>query len=261
MKLAISNIAWEKDNNEKVYNLMKKYWFTWLEIAPTKTFNNFLEISDEEIKDFNSNINKFWIDLVAAQSLLFWKPELKLFDENWNENLKNYIIKIIDFASKLWIKSLVFWSPKNRIFENITKSDAIEIAKIFFSELWNYCNSKWVYICIEPNPEIYWWNFMCNTNETLDFVKYINNPWIKLHLDLWTIIINNEDINIITEAKNHITHFHISEPNLEIIQERKIHHKLKKLLNWYEGYSSIEMKWSSLYNIEKSLVLISNILK
>lgn len=260
MKLAISNIAWEKIDDKKVYSLMQKYWFTWLEIAPTKTFDSFLEISDEEIKEFNYNINKFWIKLVAAQSLLFWKPDLKLFN-NSNEDLKQYLIKIIDFASKAWIKSLIFGSPKNRIYENISKSEAIEIAKKIFQEIWNYAFLKWVHICIEPNPEIYWWNFMCNTKETLEFVKYINNPWIKLHLDLWTIIINNEDINIITEAKNHITHFHISEPSLEVIQEREIHHKLKNLLKWYNWYCSIEMKWTSLENIEKSLILISNILK
>jgi len=261
MKLAISNIAWDIADNEKVYSLMQKYWFTWLEIAPTKTFNNFLEVSNKEINEFKNTINNFWIKLIAAQSLLFWKPELKLFDENWNENLKNYLIKIIDFASKLWIKSLIFWSPKNRIYENIEKNEAIEIAKSFFEYIWTYAYQKWVYICIEPNPEIYWWNFMCNTIETLDFVKYINNHWIKLHLDLWTIIINNEDINIITETKKYITHFHISEPNLEVIQERKIHHKLKELLIWYNWYYSIEMKWTSLENIEKSLILISNILK
>lgn len=261
MKLAISNIAWEKIDNEKVYKLMQKYWFTWLEIAPTKTFDNFLEVSENEIKEFQYNLNKYWVKLVASQSLLFWKPELKLFDDSSRNELKEYLIQIIDFASKIWIKSLIFWSPKNRIYEDITKNEAIEIAKIFFQEVWNYAFKKWVYICIEPNPEIYWWNFMCNTKETLDFVKYTNNPWIKIHLDLWTIIINNENINIISETKNYITHFHISEPNLEVIKEREIHHKLKNLLNWYDWYYSIEMKWTSLENIEKSLILISNILK
>lgn len=261
MKLAISNIAWEKEDNKKVYELMQKYWFTWLEIAPTKTFNEFLNVKNDEIVSFIDNLNEYNIKPIAMQSLLFGKPELRLFDENSRYDLKNYIIQIIDFASKIWIKSLIFWSPKNRIYENITKKEALEIAKNFFWEIWDYCFKKWVYVCIEPNPEIYWWNFMCNTSETLDFVKYINNPWIKLHLDLWTIVINNEDISIFSEAKNYITHFHISEPNLEVIQEREIHHKLKYLLNWYDWYCSIEMKWTSLENIEKSLILISKILK
>lgn len=260
MKLAISNIAWDNLNNSKVYSLMEKHWFRWLEIAPTKTFENFLEATENEIKNFKEDLHTYWIEVIAAQSLLFWKPDLKLFN-NSNEDLKQYLIKIIDFASKTWIKSLIFGSPKNRIYENISKSEAIEIAKKFFQEIWNYAFLKWVHICIEPNPEIYWWNFMCNTKETLEFVKYVNNPWIKLHLDLWTIIINNEDINIILEAKKHITHFHISEPNLEVIQEREIHYKLRDLLVWYDWYCSIEMKWTILENIEKSLILVAKILK
>jgi len=259
MKLAISNIAWDKENNEQVYQLMQKYWFTWLEIAPTKVFDNFLNANQQEKKDFLDNLSTYNINPIAMQSLLFWKPELKLFDEKSNEQLFEYMVKLIDLWSDLWIKSLIFWSPKNRIYEGITKEEAIDIATDFFRKIWDYATKKWVNICIEPNPEIYWWNFMCNTRETLNFVKGINNPWIKLHLDLWTIIANNEDLNIINEVKNYITHFHISEPYLEVITDRKEHTKIVKLLRWYDWYYSIEMKWTSIENIEKALILVSNI--
>ena len=36
MKLSISNIAWDKENDDAVYKLMKKYGYTGLEIAPTR---------------------------------------------------------------------------------------------------------------------------------------------------------------------------------------------------------------------------------
>ena len=78
MKLAISNIAWDKENNEQVYQLMQKYWFTWLEIAPTKVFDNFLNANQQEKKDFLDNLSTYNINPIAMQSLLFWKPELKL---------------------------------------------------------------------------------------------------------------------------------------------------------------------------------------
>ena len=35
MKLSISNIAWDSENDKKVYELMKKYSYEGLEIAPT----------------------------------------------------------------------------------------------------------------------------------------------------------------------------------------------------------------------------------
>ena len=36
MNLSISNIAWDTLNNEKIYDMLKKYGFKGLEIAPTK---------------------------------------------------------------------------------------------------------------------------------------------------------------------------------------------------------------------------------
>jgi sugar phosphate isomerase/epimerase len=72
---------------------------------------------------------------------------------------------------------------------------------------------------------------MCNTRETLDFVKEINHNAIKLHLDMGTILVNNEDINILSEAKDYITHFHFSEPNLEVLIDRPEYKKAIHLLS------------------------------
>ena len=38
MKLSISNIGWSQDNDETIYELMKKYDYQGIEIAPTRIF-------------------------------------------------------------------------------------------------------------------------------------------------------------------------------------------------------------------------------
>ena len=38
MKLSISNIGWSNENDVNVYELMKKYGYSGLEIAPTRIF-------------------------------------------------------------------------------------------------------------------------------------------------------------------------------------------------------------------------------
>jgi len=259
MKLAISNIAWDNEDNEQIYKLMNKYWFTGLEIAPFKIFWKYLNISELEILKYQEKIGKYWLKLVSMQWLTFWKPELQLFNnEEW---LYNHLVWVINLASKLNIKSLVFGSPKNRIYKDITKSEAIEKASIFFKKIWNEAFKKWVNICIEANPKIYWWNFLLNTFETLEFVKSVNSPWIKLHLDLWTIIANNEDITKLDWIEKYITHFHISEPYLEVIQNRIQHKEIIEILKNYKWYYSIEMKWTNVSNIDETLKLISNIYK
>jgi D-psicose/D-tagatose/L-ribulose 3-epimerase len=101
MKLAISNIAWEKENNAQVYELMQRSSFTGLEIAPAKLFEDFLHVGSEEIVTFLNELSKYHIKPVAMQSLLFGRPDLQLFDENSRTDLKDYLIKIIDLAAKI----------------------------------------------------------------------------------------------------------------------------------------------------------------
>lgn len=258
MKLAISNIAWGREDDDKIFKLMNKYWFTGLEIAPSRTFPNLFETTQKEKDSFIGKIKEYWVSIVAMQSLLYWRNDLKLFWDTRDE-LYKYLIKIIDFWSDLWVKSFIFWSPKNRIYEWISKDEAINQWIDFFRRIWDYTKNKNVFLCIEPNPEIYWWNFMCSTEETLEFVKLINNPWIKLHLDLWTIIENNEPLDLINKCIPYISHFHISEPFLEPLKERDINNKIKDVLWWFVWFYSIEMKWTSIDNIKKSLFYVSKI--
>ena len=40
MKLSISNIAWESEQDLEIYKLIKEYEYCGLEIAPTRIFSN-----------------------------------------------------------------------------------------------------------------------------------------------------------------------------------------------------------------------------
>ena len=75
-------------------------------------------------------------------------------------------------------------------------------------------------------------------------VEDVNCEAIKVNLDLGTMIENKEDLDIIENHYHQINHIHISEPNLEKIEERKLHKELAQKLkqNNYNNYISIEMK-------------------
>lgn len=258
MNLAISNIAWNPNQNQSVYRLMQKYWFTGLEIAPKKVFADFKKVSEWEKDSFRHNLDHYEIKAIAMQSLLFGEEGLFLFQEDGRKKLLRYLWDLIAFWAQLGVKSFVFWSPKNRIYEWMNYTQACDIATIFFRELWDICHKYNVYLCIEPNPSIYGWNFLMYTEETLDFVKQVNHKNIKIHIDLGTIIYNKENINIISSAQGYFTHIHISEPHLELIQEKNIHQDIKSVLQNYTGYVSIEMKETSLINIETTLKYIAS---
>ena len=107
MKLAISNIAWGKSNDCYVYDLMKKYGFEGLEIAPTRFFEEEPYDADNESLDkILTKLDRYKITIVSMQSLLFGKPDYKLFgNKTERENLKNYLKKAMNFAYKLKIKN------------------------------------------------------------------------------------------------------------------------------------------------------------
>ncbi len=259
MNFAISNIAWNPNENQDVYILMQKYWFTGLEVAPKKVFHDFRQVSSKWRDEFLENLAYFHISPIAMQSLLFGEEWLLLFQQEGRGRLLSYLWELIAFWAPMGIRSFVFWSPKNRIYENMTYQEACDIAIGFFRDLGAICEQYDVCVCIEPNPIIYWWNFLTWTEETMNFVKDIDHKNIKIHLDLGTIIYNEENINIISEAMGLFTHFHISEPGLDVIQKRDIHKQLKWLLTGFSGFVSIEMKTTTLRDIENSMRYISSI--
>jgi sugar phosphate isomerase/epimerase len=108
---------------------------------------------------------------------------------------------------------------------------------------------------------------LLNTVEVLNFVKKINHPFVQLNLDTGILTLNNEKIEqSIKQAFPFLTHFHISEPYLDLVNENGIiaHNKIAKILKKlkYKNYCSIEMKAFSsnnLRNIKRSLSFVSKI--
>jgi sugar phosphate isomerase/epimerase len=245
MKLSISNIAWEPNEDKDAFELIKKYGFEGIELAPPKLFKDLSNVSDSEINDYLEYMKPYNFKFPAMQSLLFGKPELKIFDGSRNDTLE-YLKKIIDLAQKLDVKVLVFGSPKNRFIGDMPKDEAYKVAIDFFKELGEYAYSKERYFCIEPNAKEYGCDFITNTDEAIELVKDVNSKGFRLHIDSAVMVMNSENVKeSLEKALPYTEHFHISEPFLELITENKTNHKefvkILKTLN-YDKWVSVEMK-------------------
>jgi sugar phosphate isomerase/epimerase len=241
MKLSISNIAWSKEEDEIMYDFLKKSHFRGLEIAPTRIFEIEPYSNLESAKLFKDALfKKYNIEISSIQSICFGRNEAIFGQESERNLIKHYIKLSIDFANSISCKNLVFGCPKNRII----KDNQEDIATAFFSELAVYSFKNKINLSIEANPEIYGTNFLNTTKEAIEFVKKTNTKGLKINLDLGTIIHNNEDLDIVYNNIDLINHIHISEPYLDSIQERPIHNELAKILKKtnYQNYVSIEMK-------------------
>lgn len=263
MKLAISNIAWDKSENEIIYSMLKKYKIYGLEIAPTKFFEKDPYFQNKiSLQNLKKEISLQSLDIVSMQSILFGRNDLKLFDsENKRTEMLEYLKMGVLFAKELGIKNMVFGNPKNRI---SSSQDDRKIAMSFFKELGNFANKNDVVIGIETNPSIYDCNFLTETKDTLYFINELQIEGIGLNLDLGTMLVNKEKIEVLEDFPiEKISHVHISEPYLNKIdiKNRDFHKSILKFLKkrGYSRYISIEMKQQPIESIEEVLKYLSEL--
>ena len=245
MKLSISNIAWASAYDEQVYNYIRGQGFSGLEIAPTRIFSESPYCSLKEAKQFSESIMRdYGLRLSSMQSIWYGMTESIFGTPSERKTLLDYSKKAIDFAKEMNCSNLVFGCPKNRnIPEELEKSGYLFIASEFFDAIGDYATQANTHFSLEANPPIYGTNFMNTTIDAFEMCREVNNPGVRVNLDLGAMIYNNEVVDILDENIELVNHVHISEPYLKIIQKRNLHielfQKLKELK--YEKYISIEM--------------------
>lgn len=247
MKLAISNIAWDSSEDVSIRKVLEELQIRAIEVAPTKLSSNPFGCSPDIIRNYKDFWKTAGIDIVAMQSLLFGRPELKLFEsEESREALFDYIRGIMILGADLGSSVFVFGSPKNRIKGTLDDTEALAIAVPFFRRLGEIATTLGARFCIEPNPPAYGCDFIVNTEEGIALVKEVAHPGVALHLDAAAMVLNGEDIeSAIRNASPYLAHVHISEPFLNEVKEGTVDHSLiKRVLTEvsYEGFVSIEMK-------------------
>ncbi len=87
---------------------------------------------------------------------------------------------------------------------------------------------------------------MTNTKEGIELVKEVNHKGFRLHLDTAAMTLNEESYAHSIEASiPYLSHFHISEPFLELIGSANTNHaSVSDALkgSGYDKWISIEMK-------------------
>ncbi len=241
MRLAISNIGWAKESDNYIYDLMKKYGFTGLEIAPTRIFPDNPYDKLEEAKKWAGMLkmeNDF--DVPSMQSIWYGRTEKLFGTVEERTSLLEYSKKAIEFAEAIGCKNLVFGCPRNRFMPD--GSDET-IAIRFFKEIGDYAASHGTVVGMEANPPIYNTNYINDTRSALELIKRVDSEGLKLNLDVGTMVENKEDISVLQDEEQFINHVHISEPGLKVIEKRTLHNELAELLTecGYNGFVSIEV--------------------
>jgi sugar phosphate isomerase/epimerase len=216
MRISISNIAWHQGQDAEIASLLNEFSIDAIDVAHSKYFADPKVASKSEVIKVRNWWDKKGIEIVGMQALMFGTSGLNLFGSRLiRTKMLNHLHEICRIANQLGARFLVFGSPKCRDLAECNKNDAVTYAKEFFEKLGDIALKNSVTICLEPNPKIYGANFLTATEETFDFVDSLSHEGIKLQFDTGTLITNNEDPKLILDkCKEHVSHIHISEPNL-----------------------------------------------
>jgi len=248
VKLAISNIGWHPTEEADVAKTLQELGVKYVEIAPTKVWEDPTTVTDEQIADYVNFWNGYGIEVVAFQSMLFGKNDLTIFDnETTRTKTAATLTKFIELAGRMRVGVLVFGSPKNRkVPEDMDDEIAEEIAETFFSELGDAATANHTAFCIEPNAPQYGCNFITTAAQGRRMVVDVANPGFRLHLDAACMTMAGDDPKqSIIDAHDYLRHFHISAPFLGLIEEQEVNHaacaEALRSIN-YQGFASIEMR-------------------
>jgi sugar phosphate isomerase/epimerase len=226
MRLAISNIAWDVQEDEAVARLLNQYGVDAIDIAPGKYFPEPALATEQEM----ARVRQWWkdrgIEITGMQALLFGTTGLNVFGSTEvQEKLLQHLTAVCRIGGGIGATRIVFGSPKNRDRSGLSDEQTLAIAIPFFRRLGEIAQAHGVVICLEPNPESYGANFMTNSADTAAVVRQIAHPAIRMQLDTGSLAMNGEDVFAVVQAHADIIgHIHASEPNLVPLGDGGVNH-------------------------------------
>jgi len=217
VKLAVSNIAWPRDQDAAVADILNEHGVAGVEVAPTKVWPQPLAATTAEIAAYRQSWADRGISIVAAQALLFGKPELTIFESAATRAATlEYLAGIVRLCAELGAGSLVFGSPKNRRVGSLLADEAGRIAVEFFTRLGASAANAGTCIVMEANPQAYGTDFVTRAAEAIELVERVNHPGFRLHLDTGCMTLAGDSLaDTFARGGRWLNHFHVSEPNLD----------------------------------------------
>jgi sugar phosphate isomerase/epimerase len=254
MKLAVSNIAWPTEQDAVVAELLIARGVGGIEVAPTKIWPDPVAATDTEIDAYRDSWSRRGLPIVAAQSLLFGRPELTIFDDEATRNRTlEYLRKIVRLCVRLGARSLVFGSPKNRLIGDRSLEAVLPEAVEFFGRLGETAVFEGASVVLEANPPEYGADFVTRAAQAIDLVRAVNQPGLRLHLDTACMTLAGDPpVETIAAGHDLLRHFHVSEPQLGVVGRGPVcHAEFAKTLRacGYGGWTSIEMREGQPFSI------------
>jgi sugar phosphate isomerase/epimerase len=216
MKIAISNILWEKGKNQlsSFFAALAERGVSGVELALNCFWEEPLDVGSGEISWLKKELVTYQLKLVSLHSLTFTRPELELFaGAEIRGELTAYIKRYCELARELECGNLVFGSPKSRCPHGCGK---VELDRIFLSVLLDIdAVATGLFFNIEPLSK----NFCDYFNSYMEGVALLDGSGLRnifIQLDIRSVIESNEHIDEIFNNSHYIRHTHTGNPGMTL---------------------------------------------
>jgi sugar phosphate isomerase/epimerase len=156
-----------------------------------------------------------------------------------------HLIGLADLCKAFGGDIMVFGSPAQRSTpEGQSRADTVKRLTDTFAEVGKACKERGVYLCIEPlTPKET--DVINNAAEAVAIIEQINNPFVRLHLDVKAMAAETKPAaDVIRANGRYLKSFHSNDTNLLGPGMGSVDHKpiiaaLKDI--GYSGYVSVEV--------------------
>lgn len=245
MKLAVSSIAWDVEDEHVIRQLLHDIGVVGVELAPTQYWADLTRLRGPTPGDVRERWVAHGLDVVACQALLYGQPGLQLFEPT--SGFETYLRGAISVGAALGATNLVFGAPRNRLLGELDASHAWGTATEVFRRLAAWAADSATRLVIEANPPEYGADWLTTVAEAADFVRAVESPGLGLHIDTACMYLVGEDPTVVIPPNaDIIRHVHLSNRELGAVgrgAEVPIGPTLEVLQAvGYTGWVSIEMR-------------------
>lgn len=217
MKFGICNETWQGWEFGRTCDAIAAAGYDGVEIAPFTLNDDPRNLTESAAGELGHLARSAGLEVIGLHWLLVKPPGMHLTtaDASVRRQTIEFARHLSRLSAAMGGKIMVWGSPKQRnINPGENYADATARAADAMRQICQTAGPLGVTIAMEPLGPAET-NFLNTAEETIRFIRAVDHPACRLHLDVKAMSSESTPIpQIIHESREHLAHFHANDPNL-----------------------------------------------